>query len=130
MKKALLVLAVLGVLLVSACGSSSTAVSKVDAQAFADAAGQAGVVVLDVRSPEEFAAGHLPGAININVEDAGFADAIATLDKNATYAVYCQSGRRSGIATSQMAEAGFATLFDLQGGVQAWQQAGGALTTQ
>lgn len=130
MKKALLVLAVFGVLLVSACGSSSAAISKMDVKAFADAASQPGVVLLDVRSPEEFAAGHLPGAVNINVEDSGFADAIAKLDKNATYAVYCQSGRRSGIATSQMAEAGFATLFDLQGGVQAWKQAGGELTTQ
>lgn len=130
MKKALLVLAVIGVLLVSACGSTPAAISKMDVKAFADAASRPGVVLLDVRSPEEFAAGHLPGAVNINVEDSGFADAIAKLDKNATYAVYCQSGRRSGIATSQMAEAGFATLFDLQGGVQAWKQAGGELTTQ
>ena len=130
MKKALLVLAVFGVLLVSACGSTPAAISKMDVKAFADAASRPGVVLLDVRSPEEFAAGHLPGAVNINVEDSGFADAIAKLDKNATYAVYCQSGRRSGIATSQMAEAGFATLFDLQGGVQAWKQAGGELTTQ
>lgn len=129
MKKAVLVLALLGALLLSACGGGSSAISKMDAKAFAEAASQPGVVLIDVRSPEEFAAGHLTGAKNINVEDPGFADAIAELDKNATYAVYCHSGRRSGIATSQMADAGFAKIVELEGGVQAWEQAGGTLTT-
>ena len=129
MKKVFASLALVGVLVLSACGSGAGATQKLEPQAFAEAAGKPGVVVLDVRSPEEFAAGHLPGAVNINVEDSGFADAIAALEKGATYAVYCQSGRRSGIATSQMEQAGFTSLFDLQGGVQSWQQVGGELTT-
>lgn len=122
-------LIVLGILALTGCASASASTQKLEPQAFADAVSAPGVVVLDVRTPEEFAAGHLPGAVNVNVEDAGFADAIATLDPNATYAVYCQSGRRSGIATSEMEQAGFTSLIDLQGGVQSWQQSGGELTT-
>lgn len=129
MKKLLVSLTLLGALVLSACGSGASAVQKLDPQAFADAASQSGVVILDVRSPEEFASGHLTNATNVNVEDPGFADAIAALDKNVTYAVYCHSGRRSGIATSQMAAAGFTKLVELEGGVQAWQQAGGQLVT-
>ena len=49
---------------------------------------------------------------------------IAKLDKSKTYAVYCHSGRRSGIAVGKMADAGFTKLFNLDGGIQVWQAAG------
>lgn len=129
MKKLFIAMALLGTLALAACGSSNSAVQKMDPTAFADAASQPGVVILDVRSPDEFASGHLTGATNINVEDPGFADAISGLDKNVTYAIYCQSGRRSGIATSQMTDAGFTKIVELEGGLQAWQQVGGQLAT-
>ena len=108
MKKVFAVLAVLVALVVSGCSSTSTAaVSNVDSSGFQQALSQPGVVVIDVRTPDEFAAGHIAGAQNINVEDANFSTAIGALDKQTTYAVYCQSGRRSGVATDAMAEAGW-----------------------
>lgn len=113
-------------LLLVGCGSSS-AVTDVDPQAFLAKAAEPGVVVLDVRTPGEFAAGHVEGAVNFDVEDAGFAAAIAGLDHAATYVVYCHSGRRSGIATSTMADAGFTSLYNLVGGIADLQAAGATI---
>jgi rhodanese-related sulfurtransferase len=62
--------------------------------------------------------------VNIDVEGMQFDSEISRLDKNATYAVYCHSGRRSGIATGKMADAGFTHLYNLDGGIAAWAAAG------
>ncbi len=69
-------------------------------------------IVVDVRTPGEYAAGHVAGARNIDVEAADFSAQIATLDKSAAYLVYCHSGRRSAIAADQMATAGFTDIVD------------------
>ena len=116
-------LAVLGL---GAC-SSTTAPSAqhMAPAAFSTAISAPGTVLLDVRTPAEYAAGHLPGARNLDIEGSGFATQLASLDKSATYAVYCHSGNRSGAALEQMAAAGFAHLYDLAGGLTAWQAMGG-----
>ncbi len=111
-------------------GSAAHATTQnLDPQAFAARASTPGVVILDVRTPEEFAAGHLPGAVNIDVEAADFTTQVAGLDKSATYAVYCRSGNRSAVAMDEMASEGFIDLADLAGGITAWAQAGGAIVT-
>lgn len=74
--------------------------------------------VIDVRTPDEFADGHLEGAVNIDVSQATFADEIAKLDKAGTYTVYCRSGNRSAQAVQQMKDAGFTNVADA-GGFQA-----------
>lgn len=66
--------------------------------------------IIDVRTPEEFAQGHLEGAINIDLNSADFKSQIEALDKNGTYTLYCRSGNRSGQALTIMSEAGFANL--------------------
>lgn len=109
--------------------SSSSATKNLDAQAFSEIAAASSTYVLDVRTPGEFAAGHLTNAHNIDVESNTFSADIAKLDKQATYAVYCHSGRRSAIATAQMEKAGFTHLNNLNGGIQAWSAAGGSLVT-
>ena len=81
------------------------------------------VVVLDVRTPEEFEAGHVPGATNLNFRDEGFAAKVATLDKGKTYLVYCATGRRSTGATAKMKELGFGKLFNFTGSMAAWNKA-------
>ena len=85
---------------------------------------EAGVISLDVRTAQEFAEGHLKNAININVESGNFENEIANLDKTATYAVYCRSGRRSAVAVDLMQKAGFTKLFNLDGGVIDWSASG------
>lgn len=80
-------------------------------------------VVLDVRTPDEFNAGHLNNAININFESADFDQQIAQLDKSKTYAVYCLKGVRSGKAMDKMQSLGFKNIYGLDGGIEAWQSA-------
>lgn len=81
-------------------------------------------VVIDVRRSDEFAAGHLSGARHIDVlDEAAFAKAIALLDENRTYYIYCRSGRRSQRAARLMAGRGLKVI-DLRGGFLAWQEAG------
>ncbi len=94
--------------------------SHVSTSAFALAVEQPGVTVVDVRTPAEFAEGHLPGAVNINVEDPGFPDAVAALDPSADYAVYCRSGNRSQAAIEYMTQAGVTHTVGLEGGIGAW----------
>ena len=130
MKKAFAVITVLVALGVSGCGSTGTAaVSNVDSSGFQQAISQPGVVVIDGCTPDEFAGGHIAGAQNINVEDASFSTTIGALDKQTTYAVYCRSGRRSAVATDAMAQAGFTSLVNLNGGVADWTASGGQLVT-
>ena len=118
---------VLASTLLAGCSSSSSA-TDLDSQAFANKISEPGVVILDVRTSAEFAAGHIEGAINIDVEGMQFESGIAELDKGATIAVYCQSGRRSGIASDKMSEAGFTSLFNLQTGIADWQANGFPVT--
>jgi rhodanese-related sulfurtransferase len=118
---------VLASTLLAGCSSSSSA-TDLDSQAFANKISEPGVVILDVRTSAEFAAGHIEGAINIDVEGMQFESGIAELDKGATIAVYCQSGRRSGIAVDKMSEAGFTSLFNLQTGIADWQANGFPVT--
>lgn len=132
-----LVAAVALTLALTSCGTDSTDASgggassgaAVGVQVFEERVEQPDVVVLDVRTPEEFAAGHLPDAINIDVSAADFASRVAALDQSATYAVYCRSGNRSGVAVDHMVEAGFSDVQHLDGGIIAWQSADGPLVT-
>lgn len=110
-------------LALTSCGGSSAAVdlNPTDFQAKFQ---ETGVILLDVRTAGEFAAGHLEGAINIDVEGMTFEGEVANLDKTKTYAIYCQSGRRSRIAIETMSNAGFTKLFNLDQGIGSWQAAG------
>jgi rhodanese-related sulfurtransferase len=115
------------VLALSACSSASA--TDLSAQEFQAKTQESGVVTLDVRTPGEFMEGHLVNSINIDVENPSFSAEIEKLDKEATYAVYCRSGRRSANAIATMKEAGFTNLFNLNAGVQEWAAAGLPLVT-
>ncbi|SFT97969.1 Rhodanese-related sulfurtransferase [Algoriphagus locisalis] len=82
------------------------------------------VRVLDVRTADEMSEGYLPGAINIDFKNENFKSEIAKLDKRRTYLIYCKVGGRSGEAAKMMREAGFTHLYSLDGGIDAWQEAG------
>lgn len=110
-------------LALTSCGGEAAAVDLNPAD-FQTKAQEAGVILLDVRTAGEFSAGHLEGAINIDVEGMTFEGEIASLDNTKTYAIYCQSGRRSRIAVETMNKAGFTKLFNLDEGIGSWQAAG------
>ncbi|WP_292730626.1 rhodanese-like domain-containing protein [Methanoculleus sp.] len=84
--------------------------------------GNPGFVVIDVRRPDEFAGGHIPGAINI--DSADFSEHLDALDRNGTYLVYCQRGGRSAGVRELMREAGFREVYEIEGGMSAWKAAG------
>lgn len=119
-----ILLLVAGALILSGCSSNASAITNMNVKDFAAKTQQAGVVVLDVRTPGEFSQGHLQSAMNIDVEASTFDSEIAKLDKTKTYAVYCHSGNRSGVATKAMAKAGFKHLFNLENGISDWMTQG------
>jgi phage shock protein E len=80
--------------------------------------------VLDVRTPDEFASGHIAGAINIDFHGTDFEQKIAALDKATPYLVHCHSGRRSQEALPVLQKEGLKYLYHLDGGIEAWEQAG------
>ena len=69
--------------------------------------------IIDVRTVSEHAAGHLAPAVNLDLQDGTFEQALAGLDKSAAYLLYCRSGNRSGIAMQMMLDAGFTNVKNL-----------------
>lgn len=81
------------------------------------------LVVIDVRTEEEFTAGHLPNAINISYLAYDFWDRMEQLDPDTHYYVYCRSGRRSVRTCTLMKNGGFKNVYNLDGGLNAWKAA-------
>ena len=94
------------------CSSTSASVSNLGATEFLEKASTKDVVLIDVRTPGEFAEGNIVNALNIDVQSSSFDSQIAQLDPTKTYALYCRSGNRSGIAAEKMADAGFTTIYN------------------
>ena len=106
------VLAALAILVLAGCGGSSATAPVQKPSAAKAVTMLASRTVIDVRTPAEYAASHIAGAQNIDVEATDFGSKIAALDKKAPYLVYCRSGNRSAMAATQMAAAGFADIVD------------------
>ena len=85
-------------------------------------------VVLDVRTPEEYRAGHVPHSVNLNVHDPDFAKQLKSLDPSKTYLVHCARGKRSALATDQMTQRGLTNVLDFTGGFELWQKSGKPVT--
>jgi phage shock protein E len=101
-----------------------------DAPEFAERMSEPGTVLLDVRTPEEFEAGHIEGAVNLPLVADDFAQQVERLDADASYAVYCRTDSRSGEALQVMARHGLTDAYDLDGGMEAWQAYGGMVVTE
>lgn len=82
------------------------------------------IVVLDVRTPEEFQSERIAGAVNIDYRAADFAEKLAGLDKDKTYMVHCAAGGRSAKSRDIMEKAGFTSIYHMDGGMGAWLKAG------
>jgi phage shock protein E len=98
--------------------------TTVDPGRFEELSRQSNIVILDVRTSAEYATGRIGNAVNINVDSADFAQQTAALDRNKTYLVYCRGGGRSTRACQTMQTAGFGKVYNLSGGISAWQAAG------
>ena len=95
-------------------------VVSVTASVFADSIDNSGVQLVDVRTPDEFAAGTIPGSVNIDVLTGHFGETAATmLDRAYTVAVYCRSGNRSKNAAQVLSMMGY-NVVELNGGYNEW----------
>ncbi len=90
--------------------------------------GKAEFVVLDVRTPQEFAEGHLAGAVNVNLLAPDFEPRIAAFSRGKTYLVYCRTGGRSTRAVQIMRRLGFTSIYHMSQGITGWMQGGLPLT--
>lgn len=106
--------------------AASTGINTVSAQQAAATIADAppGLIVLDVRTPEEFAEGHLQGAVMIDFYSDDFDAQLATLDPDVPYVLYCRSGNRSGQTIPKLEALGFQSVENIDGGVVAWTGAG------
>ncbi len=129
------------VVVLAACGGTDTDEATTDGEAAATAPGVVAVdaeeavgllsdrddlVVVDVRTPEEFAGGHVAGAELLDIYDPAFQDGVDGLDRDGAYLVYCRTGNRSGQAVALMEELGFTEVYDA-GGLDALGAAGATI---
>jgi rhodanese-related sulfurtransferase len=77
-------------------------------------------VILDVRTPAEYAEGHIANATNIDFKADDFAQNVSKLDKSRKYLIYCRSGHRSGLALEVMKTQLFETVYNIDGGISKW----------
>ncbi len=114
----LLIQIVAAVLLLSSCGSSYTRISQDEAMQMMQE--QTDYLIVDVRRPDEFAEGHIAGAINVPSDD--ITDDMPELlpDKEQTLLVYCRSGNRSKEASRKLADIGYTKVYEF-GGINTWE---------
>jgi rhodanese-related sulfurtransferase len=119
-------LAVAAVLALSACGGETAAFALTPAPDAGELLSEApaGLVVLDIRTPDEFAGGHIAGARNLDFYEPDFAASLDELDKDLPYFVYCRTGNRSSTAIETMKDLGFTEVYELDGGIVSWAEAG------
>lgn len=82
------------------------------------------IVLIDVRTPQEYEQGHLENSININIAGDSFKEEVEKLDKSQPVYVYCKVGGRSARAASTLKEMGFEEVYDLEGGIRNWESSG------
>ena len=139
MKKLLLVLVslIIGVVLTGGCAGQEAPTQIIEdittQEAFTliqENENNPDFVILDVRTPEEFAEGHLENAINLDYYSETFWDELNKLDKDKTYLVYCRSGNRSGKGKTLgiMKELGFREAYNMLGGIVEWKAEGLPIT--
>jgi len=140
MKKLLLVLLVAGIVLTGGCAEIATPEQETPTQIIENVTPQEAFtliqnnqnnpdfVIVDVRTPEEFAEEHIENAINVDFRSEAFRDELNKLDKNKTYLIYCRSGARSGKALNIMEELNFREVYNISGGIIEWKAEGLPIT--
>ena len=104
--------------------TAQATVKNVDAQEFKSLVEKGEGIVLDVRTPQETAEGIIPNAVTIDFYAPDFKDQVSKLDKNKAVYVYCRSGGRSSNAAQILKDLGFKEIYNLNGGITAWQANG------
>jgi phage shock protein E len=108
----------------SCSGQQKTGVEKVPPAEFEKQLATHKGQLIDVRTTKEYNSGHLEGAKHLHIYDKDFSQRIDSLDKNQTVYVYCKVGGRSSEAVEVLKQKGFTHIVELEGGIDAWSQAG------
>lgn len=122
---------VIGVALVGGCAEEKTVVQIIKDISVQEAydlikenKDKQSFVIIDVRTPEEFANEYIENAVNLDYYSEKFRDELNKLDKEKTYLIYCRSGNRSGKALSIMEELAFREVYNILGGIIQWKAEG------
>lgn len=116
-------LTVILLVLLCSCGQTKTEITTLDITQFDSDTAKNGILI-DVRTPEEYAEGHLPNAINIDVKDDSFPEKVNEINKNKNIYLYCKTGKRSARAVAIADTLGFKNIYNLNGGFISWKEAG------
>ena len=111
-------LTVFALVLFMSCNAQSE-FKSVGVEEFKAEMSKSGVQLVDVRTAQEYSEGHIPGAMNIDVNAPDFEEKIKVLDKKENVAIYCRSGRRSKMAANKLTAAGFKVI-ELNTGFLSW----------
>ena len=115
---------VLSLMLLSSCTSSGGSANSYRQISMDEAVkmmkNEKNYIILDVRRPDEYAKGHIPGAINVPNEEIGSAEISELPDKSQLILVYCRSGRRSKEASEKLVKLGYTNIVEF-GGIQDWK---------
>ena len=120
MKKFTIVLVVFLSLITLSCKSDKSVITIVSTEEVETIMQSEDVQLIDVRTPEEYQEGHILNAQNIDYNSPNFEVDITKLDKTKPVLLYCKSGNRSGKSSQIFLEAGFKTIYDLEGGITEW----------
>ena len=126
-----LVLVLAGVILIAGCKTPSQIIGDITVQDAFDLIerehANPDFAIVDVRTPTEYAEGHLENAVNINFNADDFEDRISELDRDKTYVIYCRSGVRSAGARDVMERLDFREVYNVLEGIIGWTDAGFAV---
>ena len=95
---------------------------NISAQAAQEMITNGDVLILDVRTKQEFEDGHIKGALNIDIRESDFMTQIEKLDRSKNYIIHCKSGGRSAVALEKIKDMGFSTMYHMNGGIIEWAQ--------
>ena len=117
--------ALLAVLLLGSAAAGSAALTSIGPdeayELIQRRGGDPDFLILDVRTPGEYEAGHIAGSVNIDFYGESFAAELDRLDRDRTYLIYCRSGNRSGRTLGAMKKLGFKDVYNMNGGFMQWQ---------
>ena len=108
----------------SQAGDKTAVLIDIDSNKAQELINENNVIIIDVRTPQEYNIGHINNAKNINISDKSFQSRIENLDKNANYLVYCRTGNRSRHAVNMMEKMDFKTIYHLEHGITEWIREG------
>jgi rhodanese-related sulfurtransferase len=124
----MLLLLVSGVLLITGCKTPAQIIGDITVQEALDLIEEEqsnpDFAIIDVRTPAEYADGHLENAVNINFNADDFEDRVDELERDKTYVIYCRTGVRSAGARDVMERLDFSEVYNVLGGITGWTDAG------